>query len=166
MKRLALSMLPLFLSLTLLFVQGQGIRATGDKMPVVKKTTTASTPTTYVGRQIMVGSGGGVTGFSTTYYLLDNGKLFGKRSRDMGFTFLGQQTAANTKRVFSVAEDKCKIKTAKFDNPGNVYTFIRWKKGKQENKVAWGAVDKAVPANYKKFYDSFMAMIPAALRLN
>lgn len=153
-----------FLSSSLLL--GQGIRATGDQMPVVRKTNTAGLPTTYTGRQIRVGSGGGVTGFATTYYLLENGKLFGRRSRDTTFTFIGQQTATNTRRVFSVAESKCKIKTAKFDHPGNVYTFIEWKKGKQEHKVSWGAAGKVVPANYRQFYNSFMAMIPTAVRLN
>jgi hypothetical protein len=149
----------------LLYAQGQDIRAAGDKMPVVSKSVTAGTPATYTGRQIAVGSGGGVTGYSTAYYLLDNGKLFGKRSRDTIFTFIGQQTAANTKRVFSVAEVKCKIKTTKFDNPGNLYKFVRWRKAKQEFIVTWGAVGKTVPANYPKFYDSFMAMIPAVSKL-
>ncbi len=165
MKQSFLIILPFLLALTLFTAQAQGIQAAGDKMPVVRKTAAASTPTTYTGRQIMVGSGGGVTGFSTTYYLLDNGKLFGRRSRDTVFTFIGQQTAANTKGAFSVAEEKCKIKTAKFNNPGNIYKFIRWRKGKTGNKVAWGAVDKTVPANYPKFYDSFMAMIPPTSRL-
>jgi hypothetical protein len=165
MNRLFLNLLSVFLSSSLL-VHGQGIRATGDQMPVIRKTTTAGLPTTYTGRQILVGSGGGVTGFSTTYYLLENGKLFGRRSRDTTFTFIGQQTATNTKRVFSVAESKCKLKTAKFDHPGNIYTFIEWKKGKQEHKVSWGAPGKVVPANYRQFYNSFMAMIPAPSRLN
>ena len=162
MKQLFLT---LALSSTLLFTKAQGIRAVGDKMPDVHKTTETGTPTTYTGRQIQVGSGGGVTGFSTSYYLLENGKLFGRRSRDTTFTFIGQQTSVNTKRVFATAEDKCKVKTTKFDYPGNIYKFVRWRKGKVVNKVAWGATGKVVPANYPKFYDSFMAMIPVASRL-
>lgn len=145
--------------------KAQEPRATGDKMPVMKQSATAGTPATYTGRQLAVGSGGGVTGFSTSYYLLDNGKLFGKRSRDTTFTFIGQQTTANIKRVFSVAEDKCKIKTTKFDFPGNTYKFVRWKKGKQTFVVTWGATGKTIPANYPKFYDSFMAMIPSMSKL-
>ncbi|WP_240625412.1 FAD-binding oxidoreductase [Spirosoma pollinicola] len=165
MKRFVLTMLSMFLSLPFLLINGQGIRATGDKMPVVSQTATTGTPTTYTGRQVMVGSGGGFTGFSTTYCLLDNGKLFGRRSRDTTFTFIGRQTTANTKRVFSIAEETCKIKTARFDNPGNTYTFIRWKKGRKENKVSWGAAGVTVPASYKKFYNSFMAMIPVVSRM-
>ncbi|GAB4008692.1 hypothetical protein GCM10028808_15430 [Spirosoma migulaei] len=163
-----------YLFLTLFFswlianqLVAQGIRAAGDKMPNVRKTATTSTPVTYKLRQIVVGSGGGFTSASATYYLLENGKLYGRRNRDTVYTFIGQQTAANTKRVFTSVEVNCKIKTTKFDNPGNIYKFVQWRKGKLNYKVAWGAVNKTktVPANYPKVYDSFMAMIPASLRL-
>ena len=152
-----------FLSVS--WLHGQNIRAAGDKMPTMRQTATAVTPATYKGRQLILGSGGGVTGTSTSYYLLENGKLFGKRTRDTVYTFIGQQTATNTKRVFTTAEVNCKIKTTKFDNPGNLYKFAEWKKGKLNYKVTWGGVGKTVPANYPKFHDSFMAMIPATLRL-
>jgi hypothetical protein len=163
----------LFLSITLgvlslnsAFAQPKSTDSTVNNVPVViRKTASANTPATYTGRQIMVGSGGGFTGFSTTYYLLDNGQLFGRRSRDTTFTPLGKQTAANTKRVFRAAETTCKIKTTKFNSPGNMYKFVRWRKGKQEYNVVWGEPGKAVPASYPKFYNSFMAMIPATSRL-
>ena len=165
MKRLFLIMLPLFIAL-LLPVWGQGIHAVSEKTPAVRKTAAANTPATYAGRQITVGSGGGFTGFSTTYYLFENGKLFGRRSRDTTFTFIGQQTVANTKRMFSVAEKTCKIRTTRFDHPGNVYKFVQWRKGKSANKVTWGAVGKTVPVSFPKFYNSFMVLIPATSRLN
>ncbi|QMW02923.1 FAD-binding oxidoreductase [Spirosoma foliorum] len=164
MKHLSLTLFSFLTVSNLLYAQ-EGIRAAGDKMPEVRKTAIAVTPATYKQRQIMVGSGGGITGASTTYYLLENGKLFGKRNRDTNFTYIGQQTAANTKRVFESVEVNAKIKTTKFDNPGNMYKFVQWRKGKLNYKVAWGAVDKTVPTTYPKIYDSFMAMIPASLRL-
>jgi len=133
---------------------------------VVKKTSKTITPATYTGKQVIVGHGGGFTGATTTYYLLENGQLFGRRSRDTTFTFLARQTAANTKRIFSTVEGACKVKTTRFDHPGNVYKFVQWRKGKKQYKVTWGATGKKVPVNYPKFYDSFMAMVPASLRLN
>ncbi|GAB3994373.1 hypothetical protein GCM10028807_31990 [Spirosoma daeguense] len=150
--------------LNLLTVHAQEIRAAGDKMPVVQKAV-AVTPNNYKGRQIAIGSGGGVTGFSTMYYLFEDGKLFGRRSRDTTFTFVAQQTLPNTKKVFATFDEKCKIKKTKFDYPGNTYKFVRWKKGKEAYIVTWGEPGKTVPPNYPKFYDSFMAMIPASLRL-
>lgn len=151
------------LAASMVLAQSQTIQAAGDKIP--RQSARAGTPATYTGRQIAVGSGGGFTGYSTAYYLLDNGRLYGKHSRDTTFTFLGQQTTANTKRIFLAAENKCRIKTTKFDNPGNVYKFVRWKKAKQEFIVTWGGVGETVPANYPKFYDSFMSIIPAASKL-
>ncbi|GAB4035903.1 FAD-binding oxidoreductase [Spirosoma gilvum] len=165
MKLLFLTILASLFLVNQFNTQAQAIRAAGDQMPQVRKTASAVTPANYKGRQIIVGSGGGFTGASSAYYLLENGKLYGRRTRDTTYTFIGQQTTANTKRVFTIAEGNCKIKTTKFDQPGNTYKFVQWRKGKVSHKVTWGAIDKKVPTSYPKFYDSFMAMIPASLRL-
>lgn len=165
MKRLLLSLLAFLVVSTGLFVRAQGIRAKASNVATDQKKVPVSTPATYQGRQILVGSGGGFTGFTTTYYLLENGKLFARRSRDTTFTLIRQQTPATTKRMFSRVENTCKIKKTKFNNPGNKYKVVRWRKGKQEYAVTWGAVGKTVPASYPKFYDSFMTMIPTASRL-
>lgn len=123
------------------------------------------TPATYTGRQVLVGSGGGVTGASTTYYLLETGQLFGRRSRDSTFTFIGRQPVAQTKRLFSTVETTCRIRTTRFDNPGNRYQFVGWRRGKQAYKVTWGEPGTTPPASYPQVYKTFMAMIPAAKRL-
>ncbi|GAB4032870.1 FAD-binding oxidoreductase [Spirosoma jeollabukense] len=165
MKRLLLTLLAFSLVLSGLCVQAQGIHVTVSNVATVRKTVPVSTPATYQGRQILVGNGGGFTGFTTTYYLLENGKLFGRRSRDTTFTLIRRQTSTTTKRMFSQIENACKIKKTKFSNPGNTYKFVRWRKGKLEYTVTWGEAGKTVPASYPKFYDSFMAMIPTASRL-
>lgn len=165
MKRLLLTLLAFLLVSTEFFVQAQGIHDAASNVATVRKTVPVSTPATYQGRQIMVGNGGGFTGFTTTYYLLQNGKLFGRRSRDTTFTFIRQRSTATTKRMFSRVENTCKIKKTKFNNPGNRYKFVRWRKGKLEYAVTWGDVGKTVPASYSTFYDSFMSMIPTASRL-
>ncbi|MCK8492384.1 FAD-binding oxidoreductase [Spirosoma sp. RP8] len=139
--------------------QAQSIQAAAPKTHQVV------TPATYKGKQIVVGSGGGFTGFSTTYYLLDNGQIYGKRNRDTTFTLIGKQTVANTKRAFTVIETKCQIKTTQFNNPGNTYQFVQWRQGGQRYKVAWGEPGKTVPPDYPRFFDSFMAMIPATLQV-
>lgn len=150
----------------LLPTHAQPPRAAVDNEPVVtKQTTHVDWPASYKGRQLMVGSGGGFTGFSTTYCLLDNGQLFGRLGRDTTYQFLGKQSTAGTKRAFATVETRCRIKKVRFDSPGNTYKFVRWKKGKQQYNVTWGAVGATVPAVYPKFYTSFMSMIPAASRL-
>lgn len=165
MQRRFLTLIFLISLLPVNLIHAQDIDRPAHAPVVVQKTAKAVTPATYAGRQILVGSGGGVTGFSTTYYLLDTGQLFAKRSRDTSFTRIGKQTAANTKRAFATVEKTCKIKTTTFDNPGNTYRFVRWRKGKQEYSVTWGEPGTTVPASYPRFYTSFMAMVPASLRL-
>ena len=165
MKRLFLILIAFVLVSTWLFVQAKGILATASNEATVRKTVPGSTPDTYQGRQIMVGNGGGFTGFRTTYYLLENGKLFGRRSRDTTFTLIRQQTTTTTKRMLNRVETTCKIKKTKFNNPGNRYKFVGWRKGKLEYAVTWGAAEETVPASYPKFYDAFMAMIPTSSRL-
>ncbi|MFD2572846.1 FAD-binding oxidoreductase [Spirosoma soli] len=173
MQRLFLSFLITMVALGLTSIgQAQTANPAAESRPItVRKSASGSTPATYKGRQILVGSGGGFTGAYTTYYLLDNGQLFGRRGRDTTFTFIGEQTSVNTKRVFTALEQACKIKTTRFDKPGNLYKFVEWRKGKQSYKVTWSASQAeasgvTVPVNYPAFYNSFMKMIPAAVRLN
>ncbi|GAB3641757.1 FAD-binding oxidoreductase [Spirosoma arcticum] len=139
---------------------------TKDVPVVMTKTAYAPTPASYTGRQLMVGNGGGFTGFSTMYYLLDNGQLFSRRSQDTVYRALGKLTAADTKRAFATVETTGRIKKLRFNKPGNTYKFVGWKWGKQQYTVTWGAPGATVPATYSTFYDSFMSIIPTATRLN
>lgn len=150
MKRFFPLLISLLLLTNLLFGQTTGIKAVPQSV----------TPDTYVGRQICVGSGGGVTGFTTTYYLLDNGKLFRRRSRDSTFTLLGQHSPVRTACMFRTVEKTCKITTTTFDHPGNLYKFVQWRHGEQHYKVIWGEANKKVPQVYARFYSSFMKKVP------
>ncbi|MCY7357589.1 MAG: FAD-binding oxidoreductase [Rudanella sp.] len=125
----------------------------------------STSPKTYTGRVIAVTSGGGFTGRSSSYYLQDDGRLYGKRSTEATYALLAKQTPDNTKRVFWSLEDRCQIKTTKFDFPGNTYKAVGWRKGKEQYSVTWGSPTDSVPANYEKFYSSFMTTIPASMRL-
>ncbi|AQG82524.1 hypothetical protein AWR27_15690 [Spirosoma montaniterrae] len=133
--------------------------------PIQAQKSTVAMPNTYKKRQVMVGNGGGVTGGSVTYYLLEDGRLYGKRSRDKGYTFIGQQKPLATKRVFETVESKCSIAKTKFDKPGNMYQFVGWQNDKKRYQVTWAKGDSTVPANYPKFHKAFMNMIPVASRL-
>ncbi|MFD1143418.1 FAD-binding oxidoreductase [Larkinella insperata] len=121
-------------------------------------------PLSYRKRQIMVGKGGGFTGASTVYYLLENGYLYRKTEADSLFTRLGKQPATTTRRLFNELEANCRIKTVQFDQPGNTYRFVGWKKGQQEYRVTWGATGQTVPPAFSKFYNSFMKLVPVSKR--
>jgi hypothetical protein len=117
-------------------------------------------PDRYKGRVITVGSGGGVAGRETVYSLLDDGRLFSRKAGDKTTTFIGTQTAANTKRVFWSVEDRCAIKKTTYSKPGNLYRFVGWRKGSETYKVAWTPGAKDVPANFDKVYKAFIGMLP------
>lgn len=151
----------LLVCLTTLVGQAQ-TKKTPVKKPVAKA---SASPKTYAGRVITVTSGGGFTGRATSYYLQDDGRLYGKRSKEASYKLLGKQTSTNTKRVFWSLEDRCLIKKTKFDNPGNTYKAVSWQKGNEFYKVTWGNPTDSVPATYETFYTSFMAMIPARMRM-
>ncbi|MBC7569187.1 MAG: FAD-binding oxidoreductase [Spirosoma sp.] len=118
-------------------------------------------PDTYKGRQVAVGSGGGFTGITTTYYLLENGKLFRKTNRDTTYTVLDKIKATQRKQLFSAVLDTCQIKTTPYNQPGNVSRFVVFQNGDETHRVTWATGDTAVPASYPKFYQSFMSMLPA-----
>ncbi|CCH01035.1 hypothetical protein FAES_3026 [Fibrella aestuarina BUZ 2] len=131
------------------------VNANGKHVRVVREI-----PDTYKGRVIVVGSGGGVVGQETTYSLLDDGRLFSKKTGDKTYTYIGKQTAANTKKVFWSVEDRCAIKKTTYQKPGNLYRFVGWRKGREAYKVTWAPGDKAVPANYEQVYKGFTGMLP------
>jgi hypothetical protein len=109
---------------------------------------------------LTVGSGGGFTGKETAYLLLDDGRLYRRTSTQPTYALIGRQTAATTKRVFTSVEDRCAIRRTAYDKPGNMYRFVRWKKGAEQYKVAWAPNDGNVPAGYNQVYSSFMGMLP------
>ncbi len=136
-----------------------------SKMPTLalrtrKKTgQTQEVPDLYRGRVLAVGSGGGVRGGESAYYLLDDGRLFSRKPGEKGYTFIGTQTAANTKKVFWSVEDRCAIRKTTYNKPGNTYRFVQWKKGTEKYRVTWATGDKDVPGNFEQVYKGFMGML-------
>ena len=139
-------------------------KAPAMAMPTKKTTVSREVPDTYKGRILTVGSGGGVRGQETAYYLLDDGRLFGRKPGQTTYVLIGQQTPANTKKVFQSVEDRCAIRKTAYNKPGNTYRFIGWKRGVERYRVAWAPADKAVPPNYNQVYTAFLGMIPASKR--
>lgn len=122
-------------------------------------------PLTHKGRVLSVGYGGGVAGRSVAYYLLDNGRLFGKRRADTTFVELKAQSLGSTKQLFRTLETSARIRTTRFNEPGNTYRFVGWQRGRTRHRVVWGQPSPKPPAAYPRFYTRFMALIPDSLRL-
>lgn len=118
-------------------------------------------PAAYTGRQLRVGSGGGFSGATTTYYLLDNGRLFRQTSADTVALSLGQLTTRTTTRLFNQVEKRCRIRQTHFNHPGNLYQFVGWQRGQARCTVTW-ASDVTPPAGYEAFYQQFLRRLPSS----
>lgn len=103
-------------------------------------------PDNYKKRQIIFGSGGGFTNLVNEYRLLENKKLYHKKSNDTTFTELGKQNADTTKLLFSKAvtlfED-----TTTLHQPGNVYYFIKFRNGNKTQEMVWGSSKENTPTS-------------------
>ena len=118
-------------------------------------------PATYTGRQLLVGSGGGFSGATTTYSLLDNGQLFRQTQADTIALALGRLTTGTTARLFSQLEKRCRIRQTHFDHPGNLYQFVGWQRGQIRHTVTWGDNDHSPPARFEAFYQHFFRQLPS-----
>ncbi|MEO0469007.1 MAG: hypothetical protein AAF206_05260 [Bacteroidota bacterium] len=105
--------------------------------------------------QIQFGTGGGFTGWVTTYYLMDNGQLYVKKHESETYESVKKVDKATVKKVFAfVAEHKLGQKN--FRQPDNMYQFITFQL--EENaeegpvRVVWSEGNKLIDQNMKDLY--------------
>ena len=92
---------------------------------------------TYKKCQIIFGSGGGFTNLVNEYHLLENKKLYHKKSIDTVFSELGKQNADTVKILLGKTKVLFEDTTA-FHNPGNMYYFIKFRKDNKTQEIVWG----------------------------
>lgn len=115
-------------------------------------------PNTYKKSQIIFGSGGGFTNLVNEYHLLENGRLYHKKSTDTVFTELGKQSNDSVKILFA----KTKVlfdETKSFREPGNMYYFIKFKQDSATSEIVWGASKETSPAKAKDLYKELMNLV-------
>ena len=121
--------------------------------------TTAYDPETYQGKQLVFGSGGGITGAVTTFALLPGGTLFRDAPHDSsGFVLLAEVEAAAARAAFKQARD---LDGYQFDEPGNFYYFLAYRHKKTSYRLTWGRAGQAPPPEAQALYDYLMAMVKA-----
>lgn len=115
-------------------------------------------PDKYTKSQIIFGSGGGFTNLVNEYHLLENGRLYHKRSTDTTFIELGKQNTDSVKILFA----KTKVlfnETKELHEPGNMYYFIKLKQDSTTKELVWGASKETSPAKVKDLYKEFMNLV-------
>lgn len=108
--------------------------------------------------RILFGNGGGMTGASDTYTLMENGQLFHTNS-----------LTEETKELKSIGERKAKacfeqmetleLSEMDFQHPGNQYYFLEAVKGSESKRIVWGAQDYDVPKSYAVLYKELMTNV-------
>lgn len=115
-------------------------------------------PDKYKKSQIIFGSGGGFTNFVNEYHLLENGRLYHKRSTDTTVTELDKQNSESVKILFA----KTKVlfdETKELHEPGNMYYFIKLQHDSTTTELVWGASKETSPARVKDLYKELMNLV-------
>ena len=109
-------------------------------------------------QQIIVASGGGITGVWHEYTLKADGQLLHKASNVDSSEVVKTLSKSKTKDFFKQIE-ALKLNEKEAGEPGNMsYTVQFSERKKFAHKVQWG--DTKMPADsVKTFYDSFMALM-------
>jgi hypothetical protein len=121
------------------------------------------TPETYTGRQLIFGNGGGFTGATAAYILLDNGQLFsvhpGTRTHTETYTALKKVPRTITRQLFAKADD-LQLDKAEFSYPGNIYYFIGLKTNNATHRITWGHPGHQAPTEAENLYHQLQASLP------
>ena len=94
-------------------------------------------PLNYDKNIIEIGNGGGFTGASTSYFILESGEVFRGGNTDTSFVFVGKIEHRIVNQQFN-AYEKLGFKKLKLNDPGNRYFFLNMKNKMSENKIQWG----------------------------
>ena len=100
-------------------------------------TTRYQHPNDYPDARLTFGNGGGFSGMVTEYVLLDNGQLLKKLSRQDSFEIIKTIDKRQTKQIFA-NYDFLNIGDIKYNQPGNVYSFIRYEYQEAKHEILWG----------------------------
>ncbi|MCX6277633.1 MAG: hypothetical protein NT004_06025 [Bacteroidetes bacterium] len=112
---------------------------------------TQYTPKNYRETQLIVGSGGGVSGMIREYCLLDNGQIFVSKGIAGDWKALKYVKSSKVRSFVNRAKD-LGLDTIHFNHPGNMTYYFVYKSGKRSNEIKWGQTDKAIPVNINELY--------------
>jgi hypothetical protein len=99
---------------------------------------------------LIFGSGGGISGISTTYKVLANGKVFKGSGRiEIKYTEVSKIKKKQAQKLFEALNT---IKIEPFNHPGNMSYFIIIGEGNSGTKFLWGSNDFVVPKELEDLY--------------
>ncbi len=111
----------------------------------------------YKGDRLVFGSGGGFTGMVKEYSVLPNGQLF----KEYGGSLIEEEKLKRRKikKLFKKAE-KMGLLEMKYNKPGNMYYFIKYKKGEDMVELVWGREQQLLNPSLDSLFSEFMQLLP------
>lgn len=103
-------------------------------------------------KQLVFGSGGGMTGAVDTYVLLENGQFFHTNSLTKEVKELESISKKEARKCF-VKLEELSLSKMDFDHPGNRYYFLEEVKNDSIHKVVWGSNGNEISEDCLSFYN-------------
>ncbi|MCB0654020.1 MAG: hypothetical protein KDC85_22265 [Saprospiraceae bacterium] len=118
---------------------------------------TTYTTESFPEKQLFFGSGGGFTGMVTEYLLLDNGQLY-KHPAPEVYEELDRIKKKKAESLYA-QYDSLGLDNLMFNQPGNIYYFIRMVNGENENYLSWSDERPLPEVEMMDFYKSLMETV-------
>lgn len=128
------------------------------------KTKDYLTPYEYEGRTIDFGSGGGFTGKSTHYTLMDNGQIFSGTNKEGNVNAVKKISKKECKQLFD-SYDHMDFGALSIDSPGNMYYYISMHDGDTIKKLTWGGHDANEPTELRVYYTILLSHVKKQSRM-
>lgn len=103
--------------------------------------------------QILVGSGGGFTGFYTEYKILGTGKVERYTSKDEKTAAIGN-VPIDSIRVWVNELDRMNFYGIELNQPGNMSYYLELTEPEKKNRIKWGSATP--PAAVQSLYDRIL----------
>lgn len=109
-------------------------------------------------KQLVFGKGGGMTGAVDSYTLLENGQLFHCNSMTKDKKNLNPIPKKKAKLFYKQLKS-LSLNTSNFNQPGNMYFFIREVVLDTTYSVVWGSTNHQIDTTYTNFYKNLISQI-------
>ncbi len=109
--------------------------------------------------EIHFGQGGGISGATTHYILLEDGRLFRQPWRDTTLTYLDTWPGIFTRQMF-LNYHSLKLDTVNYNEPGDLYYFVEYHTPKKPpHRIVWGKPGFQPADNLVKYYNNLYQSI-------
>ncbi|MBM1105597.1 hypothetical protein JQC67_05525 [Aurantibacter crassamenti] len=109
-------------------------------------------------KQLIFGSGGGMTGAVDSYWLLENGQIFHSNSLTKEVNKLESISRKEAKTYFLKLKE-LSFADLDFNHPGNHYYFLEEVNLDNSYKIVWGSNNHEISDEYLDFHNQLKELI-------